>query len=170
MNSYSLRCDNRMKVINFLLFCLLNTNLSGQKIIHTNYPSENSKVILYHIKEGIDKVREEKYFSNGIIKVRGVYQLGKKQGKWQTYHRNGRIKKIEIFNNGKLHGKTIEWYQNGIKKAEGIFFNGKRQGVFLDWRRNGSLITKQSFINGLRCYVNHYDNNGSVVNSEYYCG
>ena len=159
-----------MKMANFLLFFFLNTILLGQKIIYGNDPIDNSKVILYQIKEGIDQVREEKYFSNGIIKKRGLYQLGKKQGKWQTYHRNGRIKKIEIFNNGRLHGKTIEWYQNGTKKAEGIFFNGKRQGVFLDWRRNGSLITKQSFINGLRCYVNHYDNNGSVVNSEYYCG
>ena len=159
-----------MKMADFLIFFLLSTIIIGQKIIYSNDPIDNSKVILYKIKDGIDQVREEKYFSNGIIKEKGVYQLGKKQGKWQTYHRNGRIKKIEIFNNGKLHGKTIEWYQNGIKKAEGIFFNGKRQGVFLDWRRNGSLITKQSFINGLRCYVNHYDNNGSVVNSEYYCG
>ena len=159
-----------MKMAYFFLFFFLTTILFGQKIICTNHPSETSKVILYHIKEGIDKVRKEEYYSNGIIKKRGVYQLGKKQGRWQTYHRNGRLKKIEIFNKGKLHGKTIEWYQNGIKKAEGLFYNGKRQGIFLDWRKNGSLITKQSFTHGLRCYINHYDDNGSIVSSEHYCG
>ena len=161
--------DNKLNNVCILYF-FLKTVLSGQGIIYKNDLSDNSKVILYHTKEGIDKVREEKYFSNGIIKERGVYQLGKKQGKWETYYRSGSIKKIEIFNNGKLHGNTIEWYQNGIKKAEGIFHNGKKQGVFLNWKKNGSLIIKQFFINGFRCYVNHYDNNGYVINSEHYCG
>ena len=159
-----------MNIIKFLLPFFINTILSGQKIIYGNDLSDNSKVIYYYVKEGIDKVREEKYFSNGNIKTRGVYQFGKKQGKWETYYRNGCIKKLELFNNGKLHGKTIEWYQNGIKKAEGIFHNGKRQGVFFDWRKNGSLIIKQSFKNGLRCYLKHYDKNGFEVNSEHYCG
>ena len=153
----------------YLIIFFFHTVILGQKLIYTKtYPSGKPKLISYHIKEGVDKVREEEFFSNGCIKTEGIYQFGYKQGIWKTYFPNGCMKKWEFFKDGILDGKTIEWYQNGNKKIEGVYSNGKKQGVFLSWKEDGSLILKQIFVNGLICNLIHYYN-GAVINYKDHC-
>jgi len=158
------------KLYSYLLFNLPISILIGQNIIYTKtYPSGKPKIISYMINKGVDKVRIEEFFSNGILKKEGYYQFGNKQGKWNSYYSNGNLKKKENFNKDKLDGEMIEWYQNGEKKEKGIFRNGKREGIFFSWKEDGSLYLKQSFVNGLMCFAIEYIDSGSIVKVDNYC-
>tara|TARA_B100000900_G_scaffold307530_1_gene266213 strand:- start:1424 stop:1909 length:486 start_codon:yes stop_codon:yes gene_type:complete len=160
-----------MKILySYFLFSLPISILIGQNIIYTKtYPSGKPKIISYIENKGVDKVRTEEYFGNGILKKEGYYQFGDKQGKWKSYYSNGKLKKKENFNKDKLDGEVIAWHQNGRKKEKGIFRNGKREGIFFSWKENGSLCSKQSFVNGLMCYVIKYSDSGSIATIDNYC-
>ena len=155
----------------FYLFLLFNLSiLIGQNIIYSKtFPSGKPKIISYIVNKGVDKVRQEEYFSNGTLKKEGYYQFGNKQGKWKSYFSSGNLKKEENFNNDKLDGEMITWHQNGKKKEKGNFRNGKREGIFFSWKENGSLYSKKSFVNGLMCYVIEYSDSGSIVTVDNYC-
>ena len=158
------------KLYSYLLFNLPISILIGQNIIYTKtYPSGKPKIISYIINKGVDKIRIEEFFSNGILKKEGYYQLGNKQGKWKSYYSNGNKKKEENFNKDKLDGEITKWYQNGKKKEKGIFRNGKREGIFFSWKVDGSLYSKRSFVNGLMCYVIKYSDSGSINTVDNYC-
>ena len=158
------------KLYSYLLFNLSISILIGQNIIYTKtYPSGKPKIISHIINKGVDKVRIEEFFSNGILKKEGYYQFGNKQGKWKSYYSNGNKKKEENFNKDKLDGEMTEWHQNGKKKEKGIFRNGKRDGLFFSWKDDGSLYSKRSFVNGLMCYVIKYSDSGSITTVDNYC-
>ena len=158
------------KLYSYLLFNLSISILIGQNIIYTKtYPSGKPKIISHIINKGVDKVRIEEFFSNGILKKEGYYQFGNKQGKWKSYYSNGNKQKEEIFNKDKLDGEMTKWYQNGKKKEKGIFRNGKREGIFFSWKEDGSLYLKQSFVNGLTCRVIEYSDSGYVATVNKYC-
>ena len=158
------------KLYSYLLFNLSISILIGQNIIYTKtYPSGKPKIISHIISKGVDKVRIEEFFSNGILKKEGYYQFGNKQGKWKSYYSNGNKKKEENFNKDKLDGEMTKWYQNGKKKEKGIFRNGKREGIFFSWKEDGSLYLKQSFVNGLMCHVIEYSDIGYVATDNKYC-
>ena len=165
MNKYEMK-----KVYSYLLFNLLIPILIGQNIIYTKtYLSGKPKIISYIVNKGVDKVRQEEYFGNGILKKEGYHQFGNRQGKWKSYYSNGNLKKEENFNNDKLDGAMIAWHRNGKKKEKGIFRNGKLEGIFFSWREDGSLYSKQSFVNGLMCYVIKYSDSGSIATVDNYC-
>ena len=58
----------------YLLFNIPFEILVGQNIIYTKmYPSGKPKIISYFVNKGVDKVRQEEYFGNGILKKEGYY-------------------------------------------------------------------------------------------------
>ena len=164
---------NKYEIKKFYLLLLFNVPISiliGQNIIYTKtFPSGKPKIISYIVNKGVDKVRTEEYFGNGILKKEGYYQLGNKQGKWKSYFSTGNLKKEENFNNDKLDGEMIRWHQNGKKKEKGNFCNGKREGIFFSWKEDGSLYSKKSFVKGLMCYVIKYSDSGAIVTVDSYC-
>ena len=158
------------KFYSYLLFNIAISILFGQNIIYTKtYPSGKPKIISYIVNKGVDKIRQEEYFGNGILKKEGHYQFGRKQGKWRSYYSSGNLKKEENFNSDKLDGEMTTWHQNGKKKEKGIFHNGKREGIFVSWKEDGSLYLKQSFVNGLICFFIEYSDSGSIVKVDNYC-
>ena len=158
------------KLYSYLLFNLSISILIGQKIIYTKtYPSGKPKIISHIINKGVDKVRIEEFFSNGILKKEGYYQFGNKQGAWKSYYSSGTLKKKENFNKDKLDGEMIKWHQNGKKKEKGVFRNGRREGIFFSWKEDGVLYSKRAFVNGLMCYVIKYSDSGSIATVENYC-
>ena len=105
------------KLYSYLLFSLPISILIGQNIIYTKtYPSGKPKIVSYTINKGVDKVRIEEFFSNGILKKEGYYQFGNMQGKWKSYYSNGNKKKEENFNKDKLNGEMTKWHRNGKNK------------------------------------------------------
>ena len=153
-----------------IVLTFLISILTGQNIFYTKiHPNGKPKMISYIFNQGVDKIRQEEYFSDGTLKKEGYYQFGNRQGRWKSYYPTGNLKKKENFKNDKLDGEKITWHQNGKKKEKGIFRNGKREGIFFLWREDGSMHSKQSFVNGLRCYNIEYSDTGSIVTVDNYC-
>ena len=85
----------------------------------------------------IDKEPENgwflQYYPSGIIAVKGQYENGKMQGKWEYFHGNGEIKNIFLVKNGIMDGPYTECNEAGIEIAKGQYKDGKKDGEWV-WR------------------------------------
>jgi antitoxin component YwqK of YwqJK toxin-antitoxin module len=43
----------------------------------------------------------EEKFDNGVIKIKGYYKNGKKDGTWEEYNENGDLILVQIYQEGK---------------------------------------------------------------------
>ena len=100
-----------------LLFLSVGLCQRLSEVIET-YHNGNIKSITYHKKtgNGIEKVKEERYYENGQKKFEGLIKNGDSTGVW------------------------ISWYDNGLKEKEGTFKDGKKDGNWIEWDENGNKI------------------------------
>ena len=120
------------------------------------------------------KIRNLRYFSNGLLQgpiiywaqngrkiLEGYYQNGQKHGLYTFWSDDGSKEKEENYKESKLDGMTNRWYQNGQKSAQQIFHNG-RIVTAIGWKPNGSRCPSTRVTNGAGVVV-MYDDFGEEI-------
>ena len=80
--------------------------------------------IIYELINGNGNIIE--YDEERILKFKGEYLNGKRNGKGKEYDRIGRLKFKGEYLNGKRNGKGREYNYHGQIILEGEYLNGKR--------------------------------------------
>ena len=108
-----------------LLIVLLFSIGYSQNLIPVieTYNDGNIKSITYHKKtrNGIEKVKYERYYENGPKHKEGNIKAGKEDGLWIDWYENGKKKAEITYKDEKKNGLGIRWYENGQKKEESTY-------------------------------------------------
>jgi antitoxin component YwqK of YwqJK toxin-antitoxin module len=87
------------------------------------------------------------FYDNGMIREKGRYLNGKKEGSWRSYNSRGQVLQVETYAAGKITNfkkpgvikKYATYHDNGRVKAEGIVNNGERDGEWKIYSGKGDL-------------------------------
>jgi len=125
--------------------------------------------LLGFIMSKIEKI--ENYYSNGMLREKGVLKDGKVYGKWIYCYESGeKYREINFDKNGKplniikwykngqkwlecrdfKDGVESVWYENGQKKYESSIKNTIVHGPFTRWYENGNKQFEGTFKNGIK--------------------
>jgi hypothetical protein len=96
------------------------------------------------LKDTVGGIYHE-YYSNGKVKLRGVYKNGKRDGDWNYFYENGNLWSMGEYTNGVRNGLSNVFYQNGVLRMEGNYRNNKRSGVWKFYNESGKLIKEVNF-------------------------
>ena len=122
-----------------------NPNSTPEKQVTANDTALNGKVgvIEAHppIQEGIyvDK------YPNGIIRMKGFYVNGKRNGQWTSFFQNGNIQSEGFFKDGLRDGKALVYYENGQIYYEGYYNLGKETGKWTFYDQKGNVVTIKNY-------------------------
>ena len=128
---------------NYLIILLLILSVGFcqrlSEVIET-YENGNIKSITYHKKtrDGIQKVKEERYYEKGEKEFEGSYKDGERGGLDTWWYENGLKEREGYFWDGSSDGLWKYWYENGQKKEERIFMDGKLISS-KRWNEDGSV-------------------------------
>jgi antitoxin component YwqK of YwqJK toxin-antitoxin module len=104
---------------------------SGNYYLHCIWYHPNGQLLkdVYYYDQGTPKNDYVEYYSNGEVKIDGVYGygdlLGKKVGKWKLYYPTGKKKEVHKYKNGKENNKWISWDEDGKKTVHNDAVNIK---------------------------------------------
>ncbi len=85
---------------------------------------KNGKFII-SFNNGLREGKTERYWTNGRLRLREYYKLGKLDGLHEMFYANGQIEMKINYSNGKVVD-TAEWYHNnGTLSKKSIYENGK---------------------------------------------
>jgi len=122
-----------------------NTATSQLKTNITHYSNGNMKQV-YHLLDGREHGEVVFYFENGLIKEKGNYNYGVKNGKWVSWNEDGnKIGEVSYDAKGLKDGKWKVWDNNGTVRAQMNYENGNRVGKWKIWDSNGNLINEKSY-------------------------
>ncbi|MCW3071882.1 MAG: hypothetical protein JWO44_1772 [Bacteroidetes bacterium] len=85
------------------------------------------------------------YYTNGVIKMRGMMKDGKRDGLWKSYYENGAPWSETTFKDGKKDGKTTTWYENEKKRYEGYYTQDLESGKWVFWDEKGNTATEKNY-------------------------
>lgn len=91
-------------------------------------------------------VQEGEYvakYPNGIIRMKGYYVDGKRNGQWTSFFENGNVQSEGFFKNGLRDGKANVYYENGKLYYEGAYENGKEIGTWTFFDTAGVKINEK---------------------------
>ena len=76
-------------------------------------------------------------YPSGVVKMRGFYVNGKRNGQWISFFENGNMQSEGFFKDGLRDGKATVYYENGKIYYEGAYKDGKEVGkwIFYDVER-----------------------------------
>ncbi len=100
------------------------------------------KIIYYN---GNEKVKEERFYPGGQLKLSAQYLNGKENGMWIYYYENGNIWSKGEFKNGVRHGIAEVYYENGKPRYKGQYENGTETGKWFFYNKNGQLVKEHNF-------------------------
>ena len=121
--------------------------------IKNEFIEENNFILNQFDKLTIDYNGKYEY-TNGILKFKGEYLNGKRNGKGKEYYDNGKLKfEGEYLYNHRLKGK--EFSKNGELRFEGEYLNDKKWNG-KEYDKNSNIIYE--LING----------NGIIEDNDYY--
>ncbi len=66
---------------------------------------------------------------NNVVRTKGKYKNGKKEGKWINNRNDGKPEKEITYKNGEQDGETRIYYTDGTIEEVAMYVNGKREGV-----------------------------------------
>lgn len=140
----------------FLLICSFQS-------ISQNFPDLGDSILIYKYINSDDyqlvistDTIETFYYSDSIIKAKGKYLRGKKNGNWTAFYPNGSIKTAGYITDSSFIGKWYFYYENGIRSAKGKFKYTiddtdttilvlKMSGKWKFWSENGKLVHKSYY-------------------------
>ena len=135
-----------------LLIVLLFSIGYSQNLIPVieTYNDGNIKSITYHKKtrNGIEKVKYERYYEIGQKKSEGVIKNGDSTGVWTYWYEGGQKWSERTYKDGELNGLGTKWYENGQKLLEGTFKDGLPNGKFTEWYENGQKREETTYKDG----------------------
>lgn len=177
-----------------ILFLIYFIVVSFQSIAQ-NLPDLSDSILIYKYTNSNDyqlilskDTSEIFYYSDSIIKAKGKYLKGKRNGIWAAFYRNGSIKTSGYITDSSFYGKWQFYHENGIRKAKGKFKYTvddidstllilKMSGKWKFWNDSGKLIYK-SYFSPLRTakeaqygkFKAHYKSGEVKVSGEYHKG
>ena len=93
------------------------------------------------IKSG---VHEERY-PNGVLKVKGFYLNGKRNGEWFFWYENGKMWSVGFYKDGLRDGKTSVYYETGQLRYDGQYKLGKTSGKWKFYDVAGKLEKEANY-------------------------
>jgi hypothetical protein len=144
---------------NFFAYCLLLTAFfifscsSGTKDKDANKSANESAVDtsmrgLTGVIEENPPVQQGEYitkYPNGVIKMRGYYQNGKRHAQWTSFFENGNIQSEGFFKDGLRDGKATVYFENGKVYYEGYYKDGKEVGKWIFYDESGKKIKEKDY-------------------------
>jgi antitoxin component YwqK of YwqJK toxin-antitoxin module len=102
------------------------------------------------------------YDMTGYPILTGVYEYGKKVGRWQKYYENSACaKKMSVVDyiRGKKEGTKLKWYENGNQMMSCGYHNNLLHGEMIEWFETKNIKTNAYYIDGLLegSFVEYYD-------------
>lgn len=76
------------------------------------------------------------FHANGILKSKGSYISGLKQGLWVSYHDNRVMSDSTFYEGGTPRGTALSWYRNGFPQDSSVW-NEDGSGVQVSWFDDG---------------------------------
>lgn len=148
----------KMKIIAYCLlsalYCLTSCS-SGTKENEENKSTISDTVSVDASTKGLTGVIEKNppvmngnyiaKYPSGIVKMKGFYINGKREGQWMSFFENGQKQSEGFFNNGLRDGKALVYYENGQLYYEGYYKNGKEVGKWIFYDMEGKKISEKNY-------------------------
>lgn len=132
-----------------LLFTLFNACSSGPEK-EKEKPIEEKKAMLDTSLHGLAGVIEKNppleygdyvsKYPNGVIKLKGYYVKGKREGQWVGFYENGTVWTEGFYKGGLRDGKATVYHENGKKYYGGFYKDGKQAGKWTFYNLIGDKI------------------------------
>jgi len=100
-------------------------------------PRERKQVVRLEDGATVDDGTFERWYADGTLAYRAVFNLGKKEGETVRYHPNGRVASRQQYHDGKLDGPSISWDDQGQKVKEENWADGRPDGTWTIWKDGG---------------------------------
>ena len=84
-------------------------------------------------------------YPSGIVKMRGFYINGKREGQWVSFLENGKIQSEGFFKAGLRDGKALVYFENGQVYYEGYYKEGKEVGKWIFYDQQGKKINEKDY-------------------------
>lgn len=143
----------------------------GYGVNKWEYYRKNKLNSSVHFKDGYLDGSYTEYYPGGDIKIKGEYQKGQKNGKWETLKDDGTIKLTEVYDTGSLTQK-ITYYTDGTVDMERNYKNGKEHGISRQYTYpDGELKSEKNYVNGKQVgkQMQYYTSNQhNYIQTSYY--
>jgi antitoxin component YwqK of YwqJK toxin-antitoxin module len=139
--------------ITTIIFAGCHNNPEPQKTVPVaqqapvvNYPSGpdtsfTKAVANPNAKEGMNIIR----YKDGVMRAKGNYMNGLKDGEWQSFYEDGKLWSDEYFSKGIPDGKITVWYDSEQKFYEGEYKDGRPVNTWSYWGKDGKLIRTSDY-------------------------
>lgn len=77
------------------------------------------------------------FHANGVLKSKGAYVAGKKQGLWLSFYDNRMMSDSTVYEAGVPRGVSLSWHRNGYPQDSSVW-NEDGSGVQVTWFDTGS--------------------------------
>lgn len=84
-------------------------------------------------------------YPNGIVKMKGFYINGKREGQWISFFENGKKQSEGFFKAGLRDGKAVVFYENEQIYYEGYYKNGKEVGKWVFYDQQGKKVNEKDY-------------------------
>ncbi|HEY4797466.1 MAG TPA: hypothetical protein VII99_00170 [Bacteroidia bacterium] len=84
-------------------------------------------------------------YPSGVVKMRGFYINGKRNGQWTSFFEDGKIQSDGFFKDGLRDGKANVYYQSGQLYYEGYYRDGKEAGTWVFYDEKGNVAQKKIY-------------------------
>ena len=109
----------------------------------------------YSVVDGALEGEYSEFHTNGNLMKNGIYEDGKKQGKWTCWHDNGKIWYVNSYLDDRLHGECSSYRGDGGIEYKGEYTNGLKCGEWEINHDNGNKDEHGSFKDGKKHGVWH---------------
>lgn len=97
----------------------------------------NAVVVTATYTRGVLNGNWESFYSDGLLRERGVYVNGKRNGVWIGLRSGGDSAYVAVYEAGVLHGRYRDFHSGNKLRCSGTFLHGKKEG---EW-----IVTPMSF-------------------------
>lgn len=87
----------------------------------------------------------ETKYPSGIVKMKGFYINGRREGQWTSFFENGAKQSEGFFKNGFRDGKALVYFENGQVYYEGYYKDGKEVGKWIFFDEQGKKINEKDY-------------------------
>lgn len=116
----------------------------------TWYKNEQKQYESSYKERGVLDGVIQAWYDNGILKLKGQYDNGKKAGQWTEWYVNGRVKSQINYVNNVLNGPYKKWYENSQQQTSGSYKEGLLNSLWIIWDSKGGKVSEGEYLNGQR--------------------
>ena len=131
-----------------LTACSSGTDEKKEEATEKTSPVDTSRRGLVGVIEKNPPVQQGDYiakYPNGIIKMRGYYINGKRNGQWTSFFQNGNVQSEGFFKNGLRDGKALVYYENGKVYYEGYYKDGREVSKWIFYDTSGVKVNEKDY-------------------------